>query len=466
MIQWKSVAENPARFERVMKMLIRRLYPTAQGMDGSGGDGGVDVWLQTDAGPVIFEVKSFAWRLTPPQRRQIEKSLATASQHNPVAWHLVLPLEHSPAEKKWFDQLRLEYPTILLSWRGTDWLDEQFALHDDLRIYMEGPERGLLALSAEMHLEQAAFTRGVPDLAERLSTLHARAQDISPFYRVDFATDGTRQQIVRTLDASAGQISIKARLQVDPDDHEATRASRELSKVLAYGGETRIRGGFIEALSIFDADHLVEELGPFGSDSQLRLATPQDTSRPPVPCRLRVLGDDGSGLASLDLSLRSHATGHAGISARGSDLSGMVDLTLRVDHERDGVPLSGGLELNLASPHRQWPSAIRPVADLLLAAHARNLVEVELAGKPVARGHMDACLPAPILAVANLVVVLDDLRQLTDVHVPIPDEVSPAATAMLTALRDLHRDGKAVAPPGHARADAHRPGPDQPVGED
>lgn len=66
MIQWKSVTVDPVRFERAVKVLIRRLHPTAQGMDGSGGDVGVDIWMQTDHGPVIFEVKSFATRLTPP----------------------------------------------------------------------------------------------------------------------------------------------------------------------------------------------------------------------------------------------------------------------------------------------------------------------------------------------------------------------------------------------------------------
>lgn len=103
MIQWKSVTEDPARFERAVKMLLRRLHPTAQGMDGSGGDGGVDIWLPTDHGPVIFEVKSFTTRLTPSRRRQIEKSLGTAAQHKPIAWRLILPLEHTPPEKAWFD---------------------------------------------------------------------------------------------------------------------------------------------------------------------------------------------------------------------------------------------------------------------------------------------------------------------------------------------------------------------------
>ncbi|GAA2287482.1 hypothetical protein GCM10010149_37340 [Nonomuraea roseoviolacea subsp. roseoviolacea] len=35
-------------FERAVKILIRRLHPTVQGMDGSGGDGGVDMATSGD----------------------------------------------------------------------------------------------------------------------------------------------------------------------------------------------------------------------------------------------------------------------------------------------------------------------------------------------------------------------------------------------------------------------------------
>ncbi|MEU7835049.1 MULTISPECIES: hypothetical protein [unclassified Nonomuraea] len=67
--------------------------------------------------------------MDPSPRRQIEKSLATAAQHKPIAWRLILPLEHTPPEKAWFDELQAQYPKILLAWQGIDWLDEQLARH-------------------------------------------------------------------------------------------------------------------------------------------------------------------------------------------------------------------------------------------------------------------------------------------------------------------------------------------------
>ncbi|MET8991928.1 hypothetical protein ABZW49_41315 [Nonomuraea wenchangensis] len=442
MIQWKSVAEDPARFERAMKILIRRLHPTAQGMDGSGGDGGVDAWLQTDLGPVIFEVKSFSTRLTSPRRRQIEKSLATAAKHQPIAWHLILPLEHTPPEKAWFDGLQTQYPTILLTWRGIDWLDEQFAQHDDLRRYVEGSDYGLLARSQEMHLEQTALAR-VADLDARLVTLHSRAQEISPFYRIGFAAHGDRRRITMTPNPGTGQVSIIPRLQVDPGDPDGLRARRDLEQVLAYGGKTVIEGRFVEALHVFDADRLVEKLEPFGDGDHVHVMTPhQDTA--PVPCRLLVLTPDGQAAAALELSLTTRTAGRAGTSVQGTDLHGVVQVRLHLDHPREGVPMSGGMEVNLSGLAGHWPSAIRPVAEVLVAAEANEVIEVQMGDKPVARGHAREPLSASVLEAARLVIVLDDLRELTGVHFPTPAAVAPAEMAMLSALRDLHAGGKAV----------------------
>ncbi|MEV0149992.1 MULTISPECIES: hypothetical protein [unclassified Nonomuraea] len=456
MIQWKSVAEDPARFERAVKLLIRRLYPTAQGMDGSGGDGGVDSLLQTEHGSVIFEVKSFTTRLTPSRKRQIEKSLATAARHKPIAWRLILPLEHTPPEKAWFDGLQAQYPTILLAWQGIDWLDEQFAKHDDLRRYVEGGDYGLLARSQEMHLEQAALAR-IPDLDARLVTLHGRAQEISPFYRIGFTAHGDRRQITMTPFPATGQVSIIPQLQDDPDDPDGVQARRDLEKVLAYGGKTAIEGRFVEALNVFDADSLVEKLEPFGSGNHLHVMTPhQDTA--PVPCRLLVLTTDGHAAAALDISLTTRTAGHAGTSVHGTDLHGVVQMSLRIDHPKDGAPLSGGMDMHLSGLAGHWPSAIRPVAELLIAAEAHDVIEVHLGDKPVARGHAHEPLSASVLDAARLVILLDDLRMLTGIHFPTPAAVAPAEVAMLTALRELHADGKAVMPRGTISAEINEQG--------
>ncbi|WP_336209574.1 hypothetical protein [Nonomuraea sp. LPB2021202275-12-8] len=78
--------------------------------------------------------------------------------------------------------------------------------------------------------------------------------------------------------------------------------------------------------------------------------------------------------------------------------------------------------------------------------------------KPVARGHAGEPLSAAVLDAARLVILLDDLRKLTDTHFPTPADVSPAELAMLTALRDLHNHGKAVMPRGTLSAEVNEQG--------
>ncbi|MFG1616144.1 hypothetical protein ACGFI3_25565 [Nonomuraea wenchangensis] len=213
--------------------------------------------------------------------------------------------------------------------------------------------------------------------------------------------------------------------------------------MLAFGGKTVIEGRFVEALHALDADRLIEKLERFGDGDHVHVMTPhQDTA--PVPCRLLVLTPDGQAAAALELSLTTRTAGRAGTSVQGADLHGVVQVRLHLDHPREGVPMSGGMEVTLSGLAGHWPSAIRQVAELLVAAEANEVIEVQMGDKPVARGHVREPLSVSVLEAARLVIVLDDLRELTGVHFPTPAAVVPAEMAMLSALRDLHAGDKAV----------------------
>ena len=82
----------------MVSVLIGRLHPESQRIDGSGGDGGRDVQVPTGNGLVIFELKSFTGRMRASRRRQVEASLVRASQHKPAEWRLVVPIDPTPGE--------------------------------------------------------------------------------------------------------------------------------------------------------------------------------------------------------------------------------------------------------------------------------------------------------------------------------------------------------------------------------
>lgn len=57
-VQWESL--EPGTYEDMVAVLISRLNPSAQRIDGSGGDGGRDVQVPTDDGLTGYEIKCFA----------------------------------------------------------------------------------------------------------------------------------------------------------------------------------------------------------------------------------------------------------------------------------------------------------------------------------------------------------------------------------------------------------------------
>jgi len=82
-----------------VSVLLSRLHPDAERIDGIGGDGGRDVQLRTSQRLDLFELKSFTGRLTarsPNRRRQVEESLRTAAGLQPDSWSLVVPIDHNP----------------------------------------------------------------------------------------------------------------------------------------------------------------------------------------------------------------------------------------------------------------------------------------------------------------------------------------------------------------------------------
>jgi hypothetical protein len=88
-------------------------------IDGSGGDGGRDVQLRHPTRTDFYELKSFTGRVSKEKgrRKQVERSLASAARHKPASWTLVVPIDHTDGELKWFDTLRTKYD-FPLTWAG------------------------------------------------------------------------------------------------------------------------------------------------------------------------------------------------------------------------------------------------------------------------------------------------------------------------------------------------------------
>src|SRR5438105_568521 len=118
----------------MVSVALSHLHPNFQRVDGSGGDAGRDVYFETDAGLLIYELKSFSERIDITQRKQIIRSLKRAKTHSPKKWFLVVPVDPTPGEIRWFKGVKkscgCDFPTY---WRGRAWLNDLFAKRPEVR---------------------------------------------------------------------------------------------------------------------------------------------------------------------------------------------------------------------------------------------------------------------------------------------------------------------------------------------
>ena len=305
MIRWNEVERQ--RYEDMVSVLVSRLHPDAQRIDGKGGDGGRDVQIvrgQDNQLTDAFELKSFTGRMTSGRRRQVEHSLKRAATLDPERWSLIVPIDPTPAEDRWFRQLGRSYG-FPIAWFGGTWLDEKVSAFPDIRRYfLEGANDEVVLLLRELHQEQARVT-AVHDAVARLRTLRARLNEIDPHYRYELSTgpnaaDARPMDVVLSVSfndmrvdvypkysgaAKDRPITIKVEVIVGPDDSvvqnaldyglEATIPSRMIGSVVVdapsglggsfTGGEIdilstsrRLEEAVTLALEVMDGDRLLE----------------------------------------------------------------------------------------------------------------------------------------------------------------------------------------------------------------
>ena len=304
MIRWDEL--GPQRYEDMVSVLVSRLHPDAQRIDGKGGDGGRDVQVvrgQDSQTTDAFELKSFTGRMTSGRRRQVEHSLKRAATIDPARWSLIVPIDPTPAEDRWFRQLGRSYG-FPITWLGRTWLDEKMSAFPDIRRYfLEGANDEVVCLLRELHQEQARVTV-VHDAVARLRTPRERLNEIDPHYRYELST-GPNAADARPVDVVLSvsfnemrvdiypkysgavkdrPITIKVEVIVGPDDSvvqnaldyglEATIPSRMINSIVVdapsglggsfTGGEIdilstsrRLEEAVTQALEVMDVDRLL-----------------------------------------------------------------------------------------------------------------------------------------------------------------------------------------------------------------
>ncbi len=372
-VPWEHLPE-PQYAELVSRLLVR-LFPRAEVIDGSGGDGGRDVQVRHANRLSIYELKSFTGRLgrKPDRRKQVEKSLAQAAKLNPRAWYLVVPINPNPPELEWFDKLKKKY-RFIREWHGRTWLNTQLDAHPDIvRGVLRTINDELLDAIREHRAERDTLSGGIPDLVSRVEALSRRAEEMSPDYLVEAATvnGGTAVTVRARPGAQPPPITITGefRFPATPEGHETRQLVED---AFAYGGDLDLSGQFVGPLTV-DAP---AELGIARTEqvSRLFIQSVPEHIDPPLLATLTVLTPAGMPQQGLEIAFTERLRGQSGITLKGSDALGILRLQLRLNPlQQVGQIVVSVVERPLGSP-----SAALPLLRLLAAFRPPNLLRLDL----------------------------------------------------------------------------------------
>lgn len=426
-IRWAGL--DPATVERAIKALILELHPGVRPIDGAGGDGGRDVRWDSPDGLVIFEIKSYADRLKPTQKSKIKKSLGNAVAHCPIRWVLVLPLDHSPSEEKWFDDLQRDHPDIILDWLGSSWLDLEFGKREHLRRMVEGDGYELLRRSREFEKEEAVLAGGMVDVIARLTRLRSRADELSLYWVADIASDGGRVH-VRYRERYPGAarldpITPRPVFLFPPEEPDAVETERLLNDFYDYGGDVEVDGKYVTEFRVDVSEESRALFALFTEGPTVSLRLTSQSQVPDGPPTMQLVATDATGRPKLRLPLRTDppTEGARGVRVRGHEATGRIQVTLTMDKPE----LGGAYQVDIAFKGiaGELPYVARPAFDIFthLDQDGDNL-DLRINDQPIQFADELPLPVAEVRVVATTLAALEQLQAHTGTLFPVPDDLT------------------------------------------
>ena len=114
-IPWGNLSGED--METLLAVFICKQRPEANRVRPSSGDNGIDLQVKNGDGTYdVYQVKKFAHTLKTSQKSQIKKSLKSLNDYiretgyKVANWYLVLPLDPTPQNLKWFKEITKELP--------------------------------------------------------------------------------------------------------------------------------------------------------------------------------------------------------------------------------------------------------------------------------------------------------------------------------------------------------------------
>jgi hypothetical protein len=369
-IDWESPATK-AQFEDMVCVLLSHLNPEIQRIDGAGGDGGRDAVFPTDDGPEIYQLKRFTGRVNGGRRGQVKSSLKKAAQHDPVAWHLVVPIDPTPKELEWFEGLKSEYQ-FPLNWDGKTWLNSQMAERAFIPNYFLTDEQDrAFELLRQLKQENAAI-ENVQAGVKRMRALADRINELDPYYRFDIAIEGGSARVSVFPKYKGAEldrpISVHFALAF-PDTSEGHAAATAVEAAMDYGSPVEVEGQFIRSFTIDGPGGLG---GTFTEGGSFKLSPAQPSDDWELKVELRAVNPEGVPIATLPITMTERTSGLRGIIVRGSDRPRTIAVEMRTDIET----LQMNLHLRFSSNEDHYPYELLPTVGFMQGALPPNRIRM------------------------------------------------------------------------------------------
>ena len=455
-VEWARLSGDDV--EHVVAVMLAREHPWANRIRPSKGDRGLDVVVpRPEIGGVdVYQVKSFAVNLGSGEKRQIAQSFQRVVAHAAetglaiVNWYLVLPLDPTPENIEWFDELTTG-AGFGAAWCGLIYLDGLAAKYPDVIDYYlrAGKDRLEAAMADLTRILRTGALGGArtggdddgpltpDDVRAGMFSLHAELNRYDPHYRYDFSVDAVRPDVpdqpwlvyasqignehacvtfkvfARFAEATSERpIPLTIRWKLSPDSPAAER----LRDWTRYGIPFESPLG--------SADLVLDLPGGLGgevTDAAVRLGA--SATGQPYQIRVEVVTPSGDTVASYLLNMNPVTVGLDGTGARASGEAEqgvfVIEMRLNTDTQITAMSLTSGVVTG------RRPAEVLPALRLLAELHPPN----ELRFAPPYGPATHAAIPIPDdvsdAAEADVVVstveALATIQEHTQVQIMAPD---------------------------------------------
>jgi hypothetical protein len=363
------------------------------------------------------------------------------AEHNPKAWHLVVPINHNPSEIEWFGKATEDYP-FACDWLGLDWLDRHIANHPELpRYYVEGSSDEIVQALIELNREQAYLVGGLPDAIDRITALTARLNELDPHYMFVLSAspvDGVKVAVIPRYPGAEKDRPIRLSAAFNfPDTDEGRAAAAALSDTVAYGTASEIAEEFVTSVTVEG----IAGLDTVFNAPKLAFGQGQDPNLPAVPeIALRLTRENGAIAFQLPLKLTDRTVGLHGGELTLTDYAGVVDVRMRLN-----VPTRRfTLNYHFSTPENILPGALVPALRFLSGIGSGHLATVLFGGQPVGPPVTSAqSVPTELNGYLRLATDLDEIQRKSDIYFPMPSSLSEEEQDNILITRRLV-DGETV----------------------